>query len=142
LNPLTRARIVTAHRSTLRSSADSRCSGSGQGADSHRAAAAVGAPDSVKGEALICFCVLKPGANKHVDLAGELKKKVATELGKALAPRDVLFAADLPKTRNAKNAAPFDSLSPESSPSPATRPCRSRPLGSIDRNRPRLLHCR
>ncbi len=65
-------------------------------------AAAIGAPDSVKGEALICFCVLKPGANKHVDLASELKKKVATELGKALAPRDVLFVADLPKTRNAK----------------------------------------
>jgi acyl-coenzyme A synthetase/AMP-(fatty) acid ligase len=46
--------------------------------------------------------VLKPGANKHVDLAGELKKKVATELGKALALHDVLFAAGLPKTRNAK----------------------------------------
>ncbi len=73
-------------------------------------AAAVGVPDPIKGEALVCFCVLKKSANEEVDpsttlrtsLATELKKKVATELGKALAPRDVLFVADIPKTRNAK----------------------------------------
>ncbi len=65
-------------------------------------AAAVGVPDSIKGEALVCFCVLEQGTNEDVDLANELKKKVATELGKALAPRDVLFVGDIPKTRNAK----------------------------------------
>ncbi len=67
-------------------------------------------PDPIKGEALVCFCVLKKSANEEVDpsttlrtsLATELKKKVATELGKALAPRDILFVADIPKTRNAK----------------------------------------
>jgi len=59
-------------------------------------------PDSIKGEALVCFCVLEQGTNEDVDLANELKKKVATELGKALAPRDVLFVGDIPKTRNAK----------------------------------------
>ena len=65
-------------------------------------AAAVGVPDPIKGEVMVCFCVLKEGANGDVDLASALKNKVATELGKALAPKDVLFVADIPKTRNAK----------------------------------------
>jgi acetyl-CoA synthetase len=45
---------------------------------------------------------LKKGANGDVDLVSERKKKIASELGKALAPRDVLFVGDIPKTRNAK----------------------------------------
>jgi len=65
-------------------------------------AAAIGVPDSIKGEALVCFCVLKKGANGDVALAAELKKDVGRDLGKALAPREVLFVADIPKTRNAK----------------------------------------
>ena len=73
-------------------------------------AAAVGVPDPIKGEALVCFCVLRKGANGDVDpstalrtsLAAELKANVARDLGKALAPRDVLFVGDIPKTRNAK----------------------------------------
>jgi acetyl-CoA synthetase len=73
-------------------------------------AAAIGVPDPIKGEALVCFCVLKKGANGDVDpstalrtsLAAELKGNVARDLGKALAPRDVLFVGDIPKTRNAK----------------------------------------
>jgi acetyl-CoA synthetase len=65
-------------------------------------AAAIGVPDSIKGEALVCFCVLKKGANGDHTLAGELKKNVGRDLGKALAPREVVFVADIPKTRNAK----------------------------------------
>jgi acetyl-CoA synthetase len=65
-------------------------------------AAAVGVPDPIKGEALVCFCVLKKDANGDDDLASGLKNKVATELGKALMPKVVLFVADIPKTRNAK----------------------------------------
>ncbi len=65
-------------------------------------AAAIGVPDSIKGEALICFCVLKKGANGDPTLAIELIKNVSRDLGKALAPRDVIFVADIPKTRNAK----------------------------------------
>ena len=65
-------------------------------------AAAVGVPDPIKGEALVCFCVLKKSANGDVALASALKNKIATELGKALMPKDVLFVADIPKTRNAK----------------------------------------
>ncbi len=65
-------------------------------------AAAIGVPDSIKGEALVCFCVLKKDANGDATLAAELKKNVARDLGKALAPRDVIFVGDIPKTRNAK----------------------------------------
>ncbi len=65
-------------------------------------AAAVGVPDPIKGEALVCFCVLKKDADGDVDLAAELKLNVARDLGKALAPRDVFFVPDIPKTRNAK----------------------------------------
>ena len=65
-------------------------------------AAAVGVPDPIKGEVLVCFCVLRKGVNGNVDLAAELKGNVARDLGKALAPHDVIFVADIPKTRNAK----------------------------------------
>ena len=65
-------------------------------------AAAVGVPDPLKGEALVCFCVLKDIASASADLATELKKNVARDLGKALAPRDIVFVSDIPKTRNAK----------------------------------------
>jgi acetyl-CoA synthetase len=65
-------------------------------------AAAIGVPDSIKGEALVCFCVLKKGVNGDVALAAELKENVARDLGKALAPREVVFVGDIPKTRNAK----------------------------------------
>ena len=65
-------------------------------------AAAIGVPDSIKGEALVCFCVLKKGANGDVTLAVELKNNVGRDMGKALAPREVVFVADIPKTRNAK----------------------------------------
>jgi len=59
-------------------------------------------PDSIKGEALVCFCVLKNGDNASADIAQELKQSVARDLGKALAPREIVFVSDIPKTRNAK----------------------------------------
>jgi acetyl-CoA synthetase len=65
-------------------------------------AAAIGVADSVKGEAVVCFCVLKAEANGDEKLAEELKGKVARDLGKPLRPAVVKFVADLPKTRNAK----------------------------------------
>jgi acetyl-CoA synthetase len=65
-------------------------------------AAAIGVADSVKGEAVVCFCVLKAEANGDEKLAEELKEKVARDLGKPLRPAVVKFVADLPKTRNAK----------------------------------------
>ena len=65
-------------------------------------AAAVGVPDPLKGEALVCFCVLKQDANGDIALAAQLKENVARDLGKALAPKEILFVRDIPKTRNAK----------------------------------------
>ena len=65
-------------------------------------AAAIGVPDELKGEALACFCVLKPGNEPGDSLREALKASVAAALGKPLAPREVIFVRDLPKTRNAK----------------------------------------
>jgi acetyl-CoA synthetase len=65
-------------------------------------AAAIGVPDAVRGEAVICFCVLKPGQQAGLSLVAELQEKVARSLGKPLRPELVKFVADLPKTRNAK----------------------------------------
>ena len=65
-------------------------------------AAAIGIPDPIRGEAVVCFCVLKPGREAGASLAEELKEKVTLSLGKPLAPKSVKFVADLPKTRNAK----------------------------------------
>jgi acetyl-CoA synthetase len=65
-------------------------------------AAAIGVPDEVKGEAVVCFCILKPGHAASDALRLELKSQVASEMGKALAPHDVVFVRDLPRTRNAK----------------------------------------
>ena len=65
-------------------------------------AAAVGVPDDLKGQALVCFCVLRPGATPDPALADALRALVSERLGKPLRPERVLFVADLPKTRNAK----------------------------------------
>ncbi|MBP6015308.1 MAG: AMP-binding protein [Candidatus Promineofilum sp.] len=65
-------------------------------------AAAIGVPDPLKGSALVCFCVLAPGHEPSDALAGELRRRVAAELGKPLRPKQVVFVSDLPKTRNAK----------------------------------------
>jgi len=65
-------------------------------------AAAIGIPHAIKGSELIAFCVLTPEVQPSNKLAGELREKAAKELGKPLAPGQVRFVNDLPKTRNAK----------------------------------------
>ncbi|HEY7219251.1 MAG TPA: AMP-binding protein [Candidatus Binatia bacterium] len=65
-------------------------------------AAAIGIPDPLKGEALVCFCVLKPGNKVSEALREELRAVVADQLGKPLRPEALKFLDDLPKTRNAK----------------------------------------
>jgi acetyl-CoA synthetase len=64
--------------------------------------AAVGVPDPVKGEAVWCFCIPAPGSTPDDRLAEEVKRAVATELGRAFAPAAVKFVEELPKTRSAK----------------------------------------
>ncbi|MFN8596941.1 MAG: AMP-binding protein [Anaerolineae bacterium] len=65
-------------------------------------AAAIGVPDEVKGQGVVCFCVLVPSAQPSDTLRDTLKHLVAEELGKPLMPKDIKFVKDLPKTRNAK----------------------------------------
>lgn len=65
-------------------------------------AAAVGVPDDLKGSAVVVFCVLGEGHPTSDGLREELKRSIVSSLGKPLAPRQVLFVSDLPKTRNAK----------------------------------------
>ncbi len=65
-------------------------------------AAAIGVPHEIKGEVVVCFAVLRPGHEPGEELRQELKQAAAAHLGKALAPEDIRFVRDLPKTRNAK----------------------------------------
>ena len=65
-------------------------------------AAAIGVPDEMKGQALVCFCVLRPGHAPNGDLAARLTALVIDRLGKPLKPKAIEFVRDLPKTRNAK----------------------------------------
>jgi acetyl-CoA synthetase len=65
-------------------------------------AAAIAVPDPLRGEAVVCFCVLTPGEHGDEALAEALKERVARSLGKPLKPEAIKFVGDLPKTRNAK----------------------------------------
>jgi len=65
-------------------------------------AAAIGVPDASKGQALVCFCVLRPGRAAGPELGEEITALVAARLGKPLRPAAVAFVKELPKTRNAK----------------------------------------
>ena len=64
--------------------------------------AAIGIPDEVKGEAVVCFAILRPDVTPSDRLKGELRGLVSEELGKPMAPKEIFFVGDLPRTRNAK----------------------------------------
>jgi acetyl-CoA synthetase len=65
-------------------------------------AAAVGVPDEVKGERLVCVCVLTPDASAGAALERDLREWVRNAMGPALKPDAVVFVDQLPKTRNGK----------------------------------------
>ena len=64
--------------------------------------AAVGVPDVLKGEVIVCFAVLRSGHTACLALKDELRHRVALALGKSFAPDDVRFVSELPKTRSGK----------------------------------------
>ena len=64
--------------------------------------AAIGVPHEIKGSELVLFAVTGPGVERSEALRRELFEMVVAGMGKALAPKDILFVSDLPKTRNAK----------------------------------------
>jgi len=65
-------------------------------------AAAIAAPDDLKGVAVICVCVLAPGAKAGQALSGRLGLKVAERVGKPFKPREFIYVPELPKTRTMK----------------------------------------
>ena len=64
--------------------------------------AAIGVPDELKGESVVCLVVLKPGWEASDDLGTELGLQVVKMLGKTLLPRRILFVPALPETRSGK----------------------------------------
>ena len=66
--------------------------------------AAIGVPHDIKGEALVCFVVLKSGSPQQVSdtLRRDLVNAVIQVLGKTMAPEKIEFVSALPKTRSAK----------------------------------------
>jgi acetyl-CoA synthetase len=65
-------------------------------------AAVVGRPHDIKGQALAAFVTVKHGVTASESLADDLKKHVAHKIGAIARPDDIIFAADLPKTRSGK----------------------------------------
>ncbi|MEX2295360.1 MAG: acetate--CoA ligase [Gemmatimonadota bacterium] len=65
-------------------------------------AAVVGKAHDLKGQAIAAFVTLKDGRSPSEELVKELRAHVATKIGAIARPDDVLFTADLPKTRSGK----------------------------------------
>ena len=65
-------------------------------------AAVVGRTHEIKGHALAAFVTVKEGVKPSEDLADELKRHVVHKIGAIARPDDIIFSADLPKTRSGK----------------------------------------
>jgi len=65
-------------------------------------AAVVGRADDVKGQAIVAFVTLRDGTEPTDELQQELRRHVAAKIGAIARPQDVLWAAELPKTRSGK----------------------------------------
>jgi acetyl-CoA synthetase len=65
-------------------------------------AAVVGKTHELKGQALCAFVTLREGRTPTPALRDELRNFVAEKIGAIARPDDVLFSADLPKTRSGK----------------------------------------
>ncbi|GAC1684177.1 MAG: acetate--CoA ligase [Gemmatimonadaceae bacterium] len=65
-------------------------------------AAVVGKAHELKGQAIAAFVTLRSGRQSTPALRDELREFVAQKIGAIARPDDILFAADLPKTRSGK----------------------------------------
>ncbi len=65
-------------------------------------AAVVGAPDPVKGEAIVLFVILKEGYNPEEKTKGAIIENIREQIGPIAAPKEIYFVAKLPKTRSGK----------------------------------------
>jgi acetyl-CoA synthetase len=65
-------------------------------------AAVVGRSHEIKGQAIAAFVTLKEGNSSSPALSDELKAHVSKKIGAIARPDQILYAADLPKTRSGK----------------------------------------
>jgi acetyl-CoA synthetase len=65
-------------------------------------AAVVGKHHDLKGQAIAAFVTLREGYQASSELRDELRDHVADKIGALAKPDDILFSADLPKTRSGK----------------------------------------
>ena len=65
-------------------------------------AAVVGKTHDLKGQALAAFVTLKEGVGGNGGLVDELKRHVTRKIGALARPDDIIFTAELPKTRSGK----------------------------------------
>ena len=66
------------------------------------AAAAIGVPDELKGEAIVVLCVPRPGVAWDASVGAEVSELVVHDLGKPVRPKSVVAVPDLPRTRSGK----------------------------------------
>jgi acetyl-CoA synthetase len=64
--------------------------------------AVIGKHHDVKEQAIVAFVTVKEGITANDALAAELKEHVAKKIGSIARPDDILFTAELPKTRSGK----------------------------------------
>jgi acetyl-CoA synthetase len=65
-------------------------------------AAVIGRTHEIKGQAIAAFVTLKGGQKMTSDLQNDIKGHVAKKIGALARPDDVIYAAELPKTRSGK----------------------------------------
>jgi len=65
-------------------------------------AAVVGKAHDLKGQAIAAFVTLREGFKYDISLRDELRQFVGEKIGAIARPDDILFSADLPKTRSGK----------------------------------------
>ena len=66
------------------------------------AAAVVGRPDDLKGQAIAAFVTLELGREVTPELKEELRRHVGNEIGALAKPDHIRFTDALPKTRSGK----------------------------------------
>jgi acetyl-CoA synthetase len=62
----------------------------------------IGRPHEIKGQAIAAFVTIKVGRTATEGLKAEIKEHVAKKIGALARPDDVIYAAELPKTRSGK----------------------------------------
>jgi acetyl-CoA synthetase len=65
-------------------------------------AAVIGATDEIKGQAIVAFVTLKEAKSPTPNIENILKEHVVQKIGAIARPRQIIFTADLPKTRSGK----------------------------------------